>query len=228
MARSPTVENLAMPLDPSLLLAYLAAATALTLSPGPDTMFVLASSASGGTRAGLAATLGIATGCLAHATMAALGISALIAASPAAFDALRIAGALYLLWIGIGALRAFYEGIRGGRTLSAAAGETAARDAFRRGALTNILNPKVGIFYVAFLPQFTDPSLGSVPFQIIILASIHILIGIVWLGALSIASGRAAEALARNRRVRAWLDGAAGVVYIALAWRMLVLERRTG
>jgi threonine/homoserine/homoserine lactone efflux protein len=150
-----------MLLDPSLLLAYLAAATALTLSPGPDTMFVLASSASGGTRAGIAATLGIAAGCLAHATMAALGISALIAASPAAFDALRIAGALYLLWIGIDALRAFHEGIRGGRMLSAAAGETASWDAFRRGALTNILNPKVGIFYVAFLPQFTDPSLGQ-------------------------------------------------------------------
>jgi threonine/homoserine/homoserine lactone efflux protein len=217
-----------MLLDPSLLLAYLAAATALTLSPGPDTMFVLASSASGGARAGLAATLGIAAGCLAHATMAALGISALIAASPAAFDALRIAGALYLLWIGIGALRAFYRGLRDCRVLAPAAGESASLDAFRRGALTNVLNPKVGIFYVAFLPQFTNPSLGSVPLQIAILALIHILIGIVWLGALSIASGRAAETLARNRRVRAWLDGIAGVIYIALAWRILILERRAG
>lgn len=217
-----------MPLDPSLLLAYLAAATALTLSPGPDTMFVLASSASGGARAGFAATLGIAAGCLAHATMAALGISAFIAASPAAFDALRIAGALYLLWIGIGALRAAYRGFRDPRVLALAPGETASWDAFRRGALTNALNPKVGVFYVAFLPQFTNPSLGSVPLQIVVLASIHILIGIAWLGALSIASGRAAETVARNRRVRAWLDGAAGVVYVALAWRMLVLERRTG
>ena len=217
-----------MPLDPSLLLAYLAAATALTLSPGPDTMFVLASSASGGARAGFAATLGIAAGCLAHATMAALGISALIAASPAAFDALRIAGALYLLWIGIGALRAAYRSFRDPGTLALAPGETASWDAFRRGALTNALNPKVGIFYIAFLPQFTNPSLGSVPLQIVVLASIHILIGIAWLGALSIASGRAAETVARNRRVRAWLDGAAGLVYIALAWRMLVLERRTG
>ena len=217
-----------MPLDPSLLLAYLAAATALTLSPGPDTMFVLASSASGGARAGFAATFGIAAGCLAHATMAALGISALIAASPAAFDALRIAGALYLLWIGIGALRTAYRGFHDPGALALTPGETASWDAFRRGALTNALNPKVGIFYVAFLPQFTNPSLGSVPLQIVVLASIHILIGIAWLGALSIASGRAAEAVARNRRVRAWLDGAAGVVYIALAWRMLVLERRVG
>lgn len=217
-----------MPIDPTLLLAYLAAATALTLSPGPDTMFVLASSASGGPRAGMAATLGIAAGCLAHATMAALGISALIAASPAAFDALRIAGACYLLWIGCVALRASYVGLREGPATTTAFGETAAWNAFRRGALTNVLNPKVGIFYVAFLPQFTSPSLGSVPLQIIILASIHILIGIAWLGTLAIASGRAAETLARNRRVRAWLDGAAGVIYIALAWRMLLLERRAG
>lgn len=215
-----------MPIDPNLLLAYLASATALTLSPGPDTMFVLASSASGGARAGLAATLGIAAGCLAHATMAALGISALIAASPAAFEALRIAGALYLLWIGIGALRAAYKGFREEGQRPETAGETASWDAFRRGALTNVLNPKVGIFYVAFLPQFTNASLGSVPLQIVVLATIHILIGILWLGALSIASGRAAETLARNRRVRAWLDGTAGLVYIALAWRMLVLVRR--
>ncbi len=215
-----------MLLDPTLLLAYLAAATALTLSPGPDTMFVLASSASGA-RVGVAATLGVAAGCLAHATMAALGISALIAASPAAFDALRIAGALYLLWIGLGALYAFYKGIRGERTLSKAMGETASWNAFRRGALTNVLNPKVGIFYVAFLPQFTSPSLGNVPLQIVVLALIHISIGIVWLGVLSIVSGRAAETLARDRRVRAWLDCAAGIVYIALAWRMLVLERRS-
>lgn len=217
-----------MPIDPTLLFAYLATATALILSPGPDTMFVLASSTSGGPRAGVAATLGIAAGCLAHATMAALGISALIAASPAAFDALRIAGALYLLWIGFGALRAFYAGYRESQPLSATDGETASWEAFRRGALTNVLNPKVGIFYVAFLPQFTNPSLGSVPLQIAILASIHILIGIAWLGTLAIASGRAAQTLARNRRVRAWLDGAAGIIYIALAWRMLVLERRVG
>lgn len=214
-----------MPLDPTLLVAYLAVATALTLSPGPDTMFVLASGATGGARAGLAATLGIATGCLAHAAMAALGISALIAASPVAFDTLRIAGALYLLWIGAVALRAFWIAPSNGAP-AAVDGETAVRSAFRRGALTNVLNPKVGIFYVAFLPQFTRPELGDVTVQIILLAMIHILIGIVWLGTLSFASGRFAESFTGNRRVRAWLDGAAGVVYVALALRMLVLERR--
>lgn len=215
-----------MLLDPNILLAYLAAATALTLSPGPDTLFVLASSASGGARAGIAATLGIAAGCLFHATMAALGVSALIAASPAAFDALRIAGALYLLWIGAKALRDFYLGLRGEGHAPTATGETTSWRAFRQGALTNALNPKVGIFYVAFLPQFVAPNLGHVPVQIVLLAAIHVLLGIVWLGTLSIATGATAQAFARNKRVRAWLDGAAGAVYIALAWRMFVMERR--
>ena len=217
-----------MPIDPTLFFAYLAAATALTLSPGPDTMFVLASSTTGGTRAGIAATLGIAAGCLGHATMAAIGISALIAASPAAFDTLRVVGALYLIWIGVGALRTAYNSLRHGAPLTTTNGEDASWSAFRRGAVTNVLNPKVGLFYIAFLPQFTNASLGSIPLQIVTLASIHILLGILWLGTLSIASGRAAEALARNRRARAWLDGLAGFVYIALAWRMLVLERRAG
>jgi len=138
-----------MLIDPQILVAYLAAATALALSPGPDTMFVLASSTSGGARSGVAATFGISCGALVHATLAALGVSAVIAASPVAFDALRIAGALYLLWIGT-----------------------------------------------------------------------------LWLIALAVASGRAAQAIARNPRVRAWLDGVAGSVYIFLALRMFLLERR--
>ena len=216
-----------MLLDPAILLAYLAAATALTISPGPDTMFVLASSASGGARAGVAATLGIATGCLVHATLAALGMSALIAAWPAAFDVLRIAGALYLAWLGFVALRAFIVGMRRNGEASPTAGAQSSWRAFRQGAVTNVLNPKVGVFYVAFLPQFVSPSLGHLPLQIITLAAIHILLGIVWLSALAAATGSAAQSFARNRRLRSWLDGTAGAIYLALAWRMLVMERRS-
>lgn len=215
-----------MLIDIAILPAYLAAATALTLAPGPDTMFVLATSAQGGLRAGVAATLGIASGCLVHAAMAALGISALIAASPAAFDALRLAGAIYLLWIGVVALRSFLYGLRGPIEVTASTGEGTIWRAYRRGAITNVLNPKVGIFYVAFLPQFANPALGDVSLQILLLASIHIALGVAWLGALSVASGRAAQAFARSSHVRTWLDGAAGAIYLALAWRMFVLERQ--
>lgn len=215
-----------MPLDPTLFAAYLVAATALVVAPGPDTMFVLASSAGGGARSGVAATIGITTGGLVHTTFAALGISALIAASPTAFDVLRIAGAVYLLWLGLKALVAFWEGLRNGAELPQFDGERSFWSAYRRGFMSNVLNPKVGIFYVAFLPQFTNPELGNVPLQIFLLGLVPNLMGIVWLGGLSFLSGRAAEAFARSRRVRAWLDGVAGIVYVALALRIFVLDRR--
>ena len=216
-----------MIVDPTLFAAYLAAALALALSPGPDTMFVLASSASGGARSGVAATAGISSGSLVHATLAALGVSALIAASPLAFDALRIAGALYLLCIGAMALRAFARGLGGGAVGSpAASGERTSWAAYRRGLLTNVLNPKVGVFYVAFLPQFANPDLGHVPLQIFLLGLTHNLIGTLWLIALSLISGRTAEAFARDNRVRAWLNGIAGAVYVALAIRIFLLDRR--
>jgi threonine/homoserine/homoserine lactone efflux protein len=215
-----------MPLDPTLFAAYLVAATALVITPGPDTMFVLASSASGGSRSGVAATMGITTGGFVHTTFAALGISALIAASPTAFDVLRIAGAIYLLWLGLKALTAFWQGLRNGAALKPAEGERSFWSAYRRGFVSNVLNPKVGVFYVAFLPQFTNPDLGNIPLQIFLLGLVPNLMGIVWLGGLSFLSGRAAEAFARNRRVRAWLDGVAGVVYVALALRIFVLDRR--
>jgi threonine/homoserine/homoserine lactone efflux protein len=214
-------------LDPQLLIAYLAAATVLTLSPGPDTMFVLASSASGGPRAGVAATFGISTGLMGHATLAALGISALIAASPTAFEVLRLAGAFYLLWIGMGALRASIAALEA--TADAppqVSGEAVSSAAYRRGLVTNLLNPKVAVFYVAFLPQFTSAALGYVPLQIVLLALIHALIGIVWLTGLSIVSGRAMTAMTRSGRATAWLNGAAGSIYILLALRMFFLERR--
>lgn len=215
-----------MILDPTLFVAYLAAATALALSPGPDTMFVLASSAAGGQRAGVAATLGIATGGLVHAALAALGVSALVAASPQAFDALRIAGALYLAWMGFVALRAFAGGLRGKTAPPLGSGEHASWAAYKRGLLTNLLNPKVAVFYIAFLPQFASPGLGHVPLQMFVLGAVHNLIGTLWLAGLAVVSGRTARAFARNARIRAWLDGAAGTVYILLALRMLFLERR--
>jgi threonine/homoserine/homoserine lactone efflux protein len=215
-----------MILDPALFAAYLVAATALALSPGPDTMFVLASSASGGSRAGIAATFGIGSGGLVHAALAAVGISALIAASPEAFDALRIAGAFYLAWMALSAFRAFVAGLRGHAAVSPGTGENVSWIAYRRGLATNLLNPKVIVFYIAFLPQFASPALGQVPLQMFLLGVVHIVIGVLWLGGLAIISGRTAQAMAKNPRVRAWLDGAAGTVYILLALRMLFLERR--
>ena len=214
-----------MLLNPDLLIAYLAVATLLAISPGPDTMFVLASSASGGARNGVAASLGTASGSILHASAAALGISALIAASPVAFEALRLGGALYLAWIGAQALYRLWWGLRADAGAPNAA-PVSASAAYRRGLVTNVLNPKVAIFYVAFLPQFADVSLGHVPLQIFLLGCIHNAIGTMWLVTLAMASGRMVQVLARNTRARAWLDGTAGAVYLLLAARIIFLERR--
>jgi threonine/homoserine/homoserine lactone efflux protein len=214
-----------MLLNPDLLLAYLAVATLLAISPGPDTMFVLASSASGGPRNGVAATLGIASGSVIHASAAALGISALIAASPVAFEVLRVGGALYLAWIGAQAIFRLWRGLSE-RSDTTATTRVSTAVSYRRGFVTNVLNPKVAIFYVAFLPQFADVSLGHLPLQIFLLGCIHNAIGVVWLTGLAVASGRMTQALARSSRARAWLDGTAGAIYLVLAARIIFLERR--
>lgn len=215
-----------MLLDPVLFASYLVAAVVLALSPGPDTMFVVASSASAGPRVGIASVLGIALGAFTHACLAALGISALIAASPLAFDALRMAGAAYLLWIGLQAFRKVMRPSAQVSTQTAEIGKIDIGAAYRRGLFTNLFNPKVATFYIAFLPQFTNASLGHVPLQIFLLGLTHNVVATIWLLALASVSGRAAEAFARNRRVRSWLEGISGAVYIALAIRMLLLERR--
>ena len=214
-----------MLLNPDLLLAYLAVATLLALSPGPDTMFVLASSAPGGSRNGIAATVGISSGGIVHASAAALGISALIAASPVAFQALRFGGALYLAWIGAQALYRVWQGLRDEAGMPRSA-PVSAFASYRRGFMTNVLNPKVAVFYVAFLPQFADVSLGHVPIQIFLLGCIHNVIGTLWLAGLAMASGRMVQVLARSARARGWLDGTAGAVYLLLAARIVFLERR--
>ena len=215
-----------MLLNPSLFTAYLAVATLLALSPGPDTLFVLASSTSGGPRNGVAATLGISSASVGHASAAALGISAVIAASPVAFEALRIGGALYLAWMGVQAIWRLWRGWRDKDANIAASARVPAAVAFRRGFVTNALNPKVIIFYIALLPQFVDVSLGHVPAQIFALGLVHNAIGTCCLIGLAVVSGRATQALARNARVLAWLNGTAGAIYLILAARIILLERR--
>ena len=125
------------------------------------------------------------------------------------------------------AFRAFVAGVRRREASPPEAGENVSRIAYRRGLATNLLNPKVIVFYIAFLPQFASSALGQVPLQIFLLGAVHNAIGMLWLAGLAIVSGRTAQAIARNPRVRAWLDGAAGTVYILVALRMLFLERRT-
>ncbi len=206
-----------------LLTLYVVAVFVAMIAPGPDMMFVLASGARGGPRVGFLAAVGVASSEVIHIAATAAGLSALFAAAPAAFTALRIVGAGYLTWLGVQAVR---SALRGG---SLAAATTAAppitgRAAYLRGALTNLVNPKMITFSIAFLPQFVDRSAGHVPLQFLILGVIFIAFELLVDGSVGLLAGRLGQTLARRRRARQALDAGSGAVLFALAGR-LALDR---
>lgn len=204
------------------LLAFAAAASLLTLTPGVDTALVLRTAATAGPRAGAAAGLGICLGLLGWGLAAAVGLAALLAASPLAFTALKWAGAAYLLYLGLRMLAAPRAA-----PLTAPV-PTGSRDAglaapFRRGLLTNALNPKVGVFYVTFLPQFIPHGL-AVPGFSLLLAGLHVLLSLVWFALLIALTVPLGRLLARPAVVRG-LDRATGCVFIAFGLRLALAER---
>lgn len=212
-----------MILDPALTAAYVVLATALAVSPGPDVMFVVANGMQHKAGGAIAAALGIGAGSLAHALAAAVGVSALIAASPTAFRVLQLAGAAYLAWLGVQALWSFFQNGAQAK-LQKGVLQTSARQVFTRGLITNILNPKVIVFYLALLPQFVNVSLGHVGLQMFLLGSIHNVIGTAFLICVGLAAGRASGWLVTTG-VGRWLDAIAGVFFIGLALR-LAFDRR--
>jgi threonine/homoserine/homoserine lactone efflux protein len=202
------------------LLAFSVAAGLLTLTPGLDTALVLRTAAvEGPKRAGLAA-IGIGAGCLIWGAAAALGLAALLQASAVAFNVLKWAGAAYLVWLGVGML------LKPRDRFEVGAGEASGASALawlRKGFLTNLLNPKIGVFYVSFLPQFLPTGVAPAPF-IFLLASLHVLMSFVWFAALIGATRPIARVLKRPAVVR-WLDRATGLVFLGFGAR-LALERR--
>lgn len=204
--------------DPHLLWLYVGAAALLILTPGPDTFLVAATGAADGPRAGVLASMGVFVGCLFHILLAAVGISALIAATPWAFDAIKIAGAIYLVWIGLQAMRSAWRGYDGeGVSQPVPREPRSARALFLRGALTNALNPKAAVFFIAFLPQFVDPSRGHVVAQFVVLGLIFNVPGTFYLMVVALISGRATSALRRQPWVRRVLDALTGLFFIGLA-----------
>ena len=196
---------------------FLAATVAICLAPGPDMLFVVASAARGGARTGLDAVGGITTAMTLHVTAAALGLSALFAASATAFNVLRVVGAVYLVWLGISALR--------GRR--PALGPSAPRaEAFRRGCLTNVTNPKVIVFFAAFLPQFVVPGAAPVALQLLELGAVFAAIGLAFDVSIALTAGALGERIGRYVRATRILDAVAGVVMIALGIE-LVSQSRT-
>jgi threonine/homoserine/homoserine lactone efflux protein len=201
--------------------AFLAVAILVALAPGPDNLLVLSLGMSRGRTAGVAFGLGCALGCLNHTLLAALGVSALIAASPAAFTALKVAGGLYLIWLGVQALR--NARAIGAPPAGDAPAETPGR-LFVKGLVANAINPKVILFFLAFLPQFVDGPRGHVAWQIVQLGGLFTAATVVIFGAIGWFAGSVGERLARRPAVGAWLDRAAGGIFVALGLRLLVVQ----
>ena len=194
-------------IDPSTLGVFAAAAFLLLMTPGPAVLYIVTRSVEQGRRAGLISVLGICTGTLAHVAAAALGISALLVASPRAFNVLRYLGAAYLIVLGIRTLSK--------RETAAGAVEVAPaslRRIFAQGVIVNLLNPHTALFFFAFLPQFVDPSKGAVPVQIVTLGLLFVLMSAMTDAVWAIGAGTAGDWIRQNRkfaRVQRYVTGGA-------------------
>ena len=202
------------------LAAYLVAAVLLTVTPGLDTALVLRTAAVEGPRRAALAALGIIAGCLVWGAGVALGLGALLAASHLAFTVLKWAGAAYLVWLGVNLIAKPRSGFDVAAGTAAAGGDLTW---LRRGLLTNLLNPKIGVFYISFLPQFLPAGVPAAPF-IFLLAAIHGAISVVWFAGLIGATRPIAGALKHAGVVR-WLDRITGGVFLGFGVR-LALDRR--
>jgi threonine/homoserine/homoserine lactone efflux protein len=207
--------------DAHSLLIFIGAGLLLNITPGPDVLYIVGRSLSQGRTAGVVSSFGIAAGCLFHVTAAALGLSAVMVTVPAAFDIVRYAGAAYLVWLGINALRSTSDTVAF-KTLERSSNAAI----FRQGALTNILNPKVALFFLAFLPQFTDPARGPMALQILWLGLIFIFNGTIVCVAYALAAAYLGDWLKSRRHASRRLSQLTGVLYIALGLRLAWLSRR--
>ena len=207
-----------LPVEPLVLLAFVPAGLALNLTPGADMMFTLAQGLKAGPRAGMAANAGIAVGGLIQTVIAALGLGALVAAHPLAFDMIRWAGVAYLLVLALQALRA------GPMRASTDTQTRPLGRIFLDGMLVNLLNPKVILFILAFLPQFVDPARPVLP-QFLTLGLVFAFGGLVVNGLVALFAGGIGQRLAGSARLARWLGRASATIFAGLALRLALLPR---
>ncbi|WP_101068761.1 LysE family translocator [Roseovarius salinarum] len=205
-------------IDPVLLAAFVPAALLLNLTPGADMVFCLGQGLRAGTRAGVAASAGISAGVLVHVALAGLGLGAAVAAAPWLFEAIRWAGVAYLLWLAVGALRVTAPVARPVVPASA-------RRAFRDGFAVNLMNPKVILFVLAFVPQFVDTSRGPVLIQFLMLGAVIAVGGFAINALVGVFAGRIGGWITRSNRVSRGLGAATAAIFTALAVRLAFLER---
>ncbi|VEA72577.1 Homoserine/homoserine lactone efflux protein [Serratia rubidaea] len=209
-------------IDISTLALFSAASLALTVTPGPDMLLIASRSISQGRRAGFASLAGIQLGTYCHALAAALGLSQLFVVMPLAYDAVRVMGAAYLLYLA-------WKTLRSGGSLQASAGlaPVAVGRIFRQGLWTNILNPKMALFVLALFPQFINPQAGSVVLQMLVLATVLNLVGLaVNGGVIMLVSGMKSRFAGRRINAR-WPNYLLSGVFAALACKLLLSSRQS-
>jgi threonine/homoserine/homoserine lactone efflux protein len=218
--------------DAQHLLVFVAAGLLLNLTPGPDVLYIVTHSLRAGVRAGLAAALGITAGCFVHVLAAAVGVSALLATSAAAFALLKWAGAAYLLWVGLKLLLAWGTPERRGSpagsppTYERAAATLTLLAVLRGGFLTNVLNPKVAIFFLAFVPQFIAPDSEHKALAFVLLGTLFNINGL----AVNAGWALAAAWMARHASVQGgmrWLDRAAGAMFVGFGLKLALTDNPT-
>lgn len=206
--------------DINTLIMFTAASALLAFAPGPDNIFVLTQSMMNGRAAGFRITMGLCTGLLVHTTVVALGVAAIFRSSLIAFNVLKYAGAAYLLFLAWKSFRSASERIE----LSGRA-ELTSMQLYRRGIIMNVTNPKVSMFFLAFLPQFASPGKGSIPVQIAVLGFIFIIVTILVFGLISQLSGLIGEWVSKTGKGGMILDRAGGTVMMLLALKLLVTRQ---
>ncbi len=196
----------------------------LNITPGPDTAYIIGRSIQFGWRGGAAAAIGISCGCLVHVLFAAIGLSALLMASSTAFTLLKFAGAAYLLVTGVQMLLSRSRPLAKVDDVGGAA--TSLSAVFWQGALTNVLNPKVALFFLAFLPQFVDGASAHKPLAFLLLGAIFIFNGTLWCLGVAAFAARAATRIRQSEGAIAWINRALGGLFIYLGVRVAMLEAR--
>ncbi len=202
------------------LAVFIGASTALALVPGPDNIFVLTQSMAKGAKSGIFTTLGLCTGLIVHTTAVALGVAVIFQTSALAFNLLKYIGALYLLYLA-------YLSFKDSSSLHVKANKKRYTylQLYKRGIFMNVTNPKVSIFFLAFLPQFTDASKGDVTIQIFLLGFIFILCALFVFGSISILAGKIGEWFNRSQKASVILNRIAGTIFGALALKLVLTER---
>lgn len=204
--------------DVTNLLLFLAAATLIALSPGPGMLYVASRTLAGGRGEGMASTLGTGIGGFVHVLAGAVGVSAVLAASAAAFTVLKLLGGVYLIWLGI-------RNFRGAVLAAPAVSATGARPALREGIVVEALNPKTAAFFLAFLPQFVDPAAGSVAMQFVVLGAISVGLNTAVDAVVVLGAVRIRDAVLGAPRVMRRVQQGSGAILVALGLSLLLARR---